>query len=214
MAVGALAPAVATLVKIETGIGTVDAQAYLRQAAEIESQEAAASAASGHPETFIRVRALSLWWEGAAGLDAWIDNRLQGPLALERLDLCGQLRLQTMTRGFLAHFLAGAALASDAVLNQVRLLFPDWRADEAAIGPEAFGADAVDHGVRNYLNALMMDLALADPDQRDADLLRAGQLAQALASFEAFELNLRRDAGFGKRELDRYKRQLAKEPRP
>ncbi|MES3023191.1 MAG: M48 family metalloprotease [Pseudomonadota bacterium] len=213
VAAGALAPAVAALVKIETGIGTVDAGAYLRQAAEVEAQEAAASAAQSHPETFIRARALALWWDGAPTLEAWTFSRLQGPLALERLDLCGQLRLQTLTRSFVAHYLAGTALASDAVLNHVRLLFPDWRADEPANGAEAFGADAVDASVRNYLNALMMDLALADPDQRDAALLRAGQLAQSLGSFEALERNLRRDAGFGKRELDRYKRQLAKEPR-
>ncbi|MGN5476594.1 hypothetical protein ACTMU2_04885 [Cupriavidus basilensis] len=66
----------------------------------------------------------------------------------------------------------------------------------------------VDHSVRNYFNALMMDLALADPDQHDAALLRAGQVAQALGSLDALQGNLRRDAGFGKRELDRYQRQL------
>jgi hypothetical protein len=65
--------------------------------------------------------------------------------------------------------------------------------------------------VRSYLNALMMDLALADPDQRDVALLRAGQVARALGSLDALQLNLRRDAGLGKRDLERYKRQLAEE---
>ncbi|MGT2490940.1 hypothetical protein ACU4GD_11450 [Cupriavidus basilensis] len=67
--------------------------------------------------------------------------------------------------------------------------------------------------VRAYLNALMMDLALADPDQQEAALLRAGRVAQALGSLDALHGNLRRDAGFGKREMDRYNRQLAKEAR-
>ncbi|CAG2144419.1 M48 family metalloprotease [Cupriavidus numazuensis] len=208
VAAGAVAPAVSTLVKVQTGMGSVDAAAYLRQAAEIESGEAGASAAHSHPETFIRARALALWWEGESHLDTWIESRLHGPLSLEKLDLPGQVRLQALTRGFLAHFLAGTPLAGDAVLAQVRMMFPDWRDDEPAIGPEGLGPDVADDSVRGYLNALMMDLSLADPDQQDAALLRAGHVAQALGSLEAFQGNLRRDAGFGKRELDRYQRQL------
>jgi hypothetical protein len=97
------------------------------------------------------------------------------------------------------------------VLAQVRMLFPDWREDEPQSGPEHFGPGLADDGVRGYLNALMLDLALLDPDGQDAALLRAGQLAQSLGSLDALMLNLRRDAGFGKRELDRYKRRLEKE---
>jgi len=211
VAAGGVAPAVAALVKVQTGIGSVDAAAYLRQATEIELHEASASAEYSHPETFVRARALALWWEDATNLDNWIDTRLHGPLALERLDLPGQVRLLALTRGLIAHYLDGAALASDAVLAQVRMLFPDWSDDEAPIGPEKFDSTVADDSVRNYLNALMMDLALADPDQQDSALLRAGRIAQALGSFDALQVNLRRDAGFGKREMDRYKRQLAKE---
>jgi hypothetical protein len=211
VAAGAVGPAVSTLVKVQTGIGTVDPAAYLRQASEIESSEAGASTAHSHPETFIRARALALWWEGAQGLDGWIDSRLHGRLALQQLDLPGQLRLQELTRGFLAYFLGGTELASDAVLAQVRMLFPDWSEQEAVTAPETLGEQEVDDGVRNYLNALMLDIALADADQRDNALLRAGQVARQLGSLDGLLRNLRRDAGFGKRELDRYERQLAKE---
>ena len=89
--------------------------------------------------------------------------------------------------------------------------FPDWRDDEAIIAPDAFGAQLVDDAVRDYLNALMLDLALADVDQREQALLRAGQVAQELGNLDGLRRNLRRDAGFGKREMDRYNRQLAKE---
>jgi len=211
IAAGAVAPAVSALVKINTGMGMVDAAAYLRQAAEIESKEDRRSEAPSHPETFIRARALALWWERAPDLEQWIASRLQGPLDLECLDLPGQLRMQELTRGFLAHFLAGTALASDAVLAQLRMMFPDWQDNEPVIGIEHFGSGTAGDSVRNYLNALMLDVALADPDQRDAALLRAGQLAKTLGSLESLHKNLRRDAGFGKREMDKYKRQLAKE---
>lgn len=211
IAAGAVAPAVSALVKVQTGIAKVDAAAYLRQALEIETHEAGASEAHSHPETFIRARALALWWEGTLELDTWISNRLHGRMSLERLDLPGQMQMHVLTRGFLARYLVGTSLQNDSVLAQLRMMFPDWRDDEPAIELDTFGPAAADDGVRNYLNALMMDIALADPDQQEAALLRAGQLAQTLGSFDALQLNLRRDAGFGKREIDRYKRQLAKE---
>jgi hypothetical protein len=211
IAAGAAAPAVSALVKVSTGMGMVDAAAYLRQAAEIESKEKSSSEALTHPETFVRARALALWWEGAPDLEQWVASRLHGPLGLERLDLIGQMRVQELTRGFLAHYLADTELASDAVLAQLRMMFPDWRGNEPALGLEHFSPQAADDSVRRYLNALMLDLALADPDQRDVALLRAGRVALALDSFEALQQNLRRDAGFGKREMDKYKRQLEKD---
>jgi hypothetical protein len=213
LAAGAVAPAVSTLVKIQTGINSVDAAAYLRQAQEIESQEATASAAHTHPETFIRARALALWWEQTANLDEWIETRLHGPLGLERLDLPGQERLQHLTRGFLAYYLAGTPLASDAVRAELRMLFPDWQEAESVVHPQAFAGDVADDSIRDYLNALMIDLALADPDQQEAALLRAGEVARALGSLDALQNNLRRDVGFSKRDLERYRRQLDAEVR-
>ena len=210
IAAGAIAPAVAGLVKIQTGMANVDAAAYLRQAGEVEAQASSASEAHSHPETFIRARALSLWWESAPELTDWLQVRLHGPLKLERLDLPDQRHLCALTRGFLAYYLAGTELASEAVLAQLRSLFPDWGQYEAPAEIEAFAAGVVDDGVRRYLNALMLDLALADPEKQDAAIARAGNVAQALGSLEDLLVNLRRDAGFGKRELDKFKRQLAK----
>lgn len=210
VAAGGIEPAITGLVKVRTGISTVNAAAYLRQSEEVESLDSSSSKGTSHPETFIRARALDLWWQGAPELDDWIDQRLHGKLSLEKLDLPAQQRLQQLVRGFIAHFLNGTDLASDAVMAQVRLIIPDW-GKETIVEPAVFGAENMDDSIRQLLNALMLDLALADPEQKDEALLRAGQVAQALGSFEALQVNLRRDAGFGKREMDRYKRQLAKE---
>lgn len=210
VAAGGIAPAISALVKIQTGMANVDAAAYLRQAGEIDTGADGASEHHSHPETFIRARALSLWWSHEPELEAWLVQRLNGPLSLERLDLPGQLAVQAITRGLIARYLAGTELASEAVMSQVRLLFPDWRDDQTPLTAAQMGPHVADASVLAYFNALMMDLALADPDQQDAALLRAGYLAQEFGSLEELQVNLRRDAGFGKRELDRFKRQLAK----
>jgi len=211
IACGTVGPAISSLVKVITGIRTVDPEAYLKQAREIESSLKSASDAHSHPETFIRARALELWHGDADVLTQWLLARLHGPLALENLDLPGQLQLQQLTREFLSYYLAGTDLGSDAVLAQIRSMFPDWRDDEPHSGLLAFAPDRVDDGVRDYLNALMLDLVLVDGDQQDAALMRAASIANQLGSMDRFQQNLRRDAGFGRRELDRFKRQLAKE---
>jgi hypothetical protein len=126
----------------------------------------------------MRARALQLWWEGSEELGPWLQQRLQGPLALRGLDLPGQYRLQGMTRGFLAHFFAGTELLSETVKAQIQLMFPDWQQGEPAVAPQAFAAEHADEPVRHYLTALMLDLALADPDQQEPVPLRAGVIAK------------------------------------
>lgn len=209
VATGALEPVVNLLIKTQTGITDPDPLAYLRQAAEVDARDTGASHGDTHPETFIRARALDLWWRHADELDAWLERRLCGVLTLSSLDLAGQERLQAMTRGFLAFFLGDTTLRSDPVIHQVRELFPDWSPDEPPLAPSTFTATAVDGSVREYLNALMLDLALVDDDVREAALRRAVRTAQELGSLDPMLAALRRDAGLGKREIDKLKKAAA-----
>lgn len=208
IAADALASAVSTLVKVQTGVASPDAAAYLRQAAEIDAQVEDRGNATTHPETFVRARALELWWQSADRLDEWIEIKLHGPLSLEALDLTGQVRLQAITRGFMTHFLADTALRSNLVVNQVRELFSDWAPGEPTLVLADLPTKSVDDSVRGYLNALMLDLALIDADVQDAALLRAATIAREIGSWDAFQVNLKRDVRFGKREFDRLKKRL------
>lgn len=206
VAAAAPGPAVSTLLKVQTGMTNPDPAAYLRQAAEVDAGDKQASNMRSHPETFIRARALELWWQGAGQHAEWVQQRLCGTLSLEALDLLDQTRLEQLTRGFLTHFLEEQPLRSELVLNQVRQLFPDWNPDEATLSAQAIVDMKVDDSVRGYLNALMLDLALVDNDVQDAALLRASTLAHVLGSEQALQLNLKRDARLGKRELDKLKK--------
>jgi len=211
LAARALAPAVSVLVKVQTGIANPDPAAYLRQALEVEAASDTGSQGSTHPETFIRARALELWWQGAEELEAWTDRRLRGPLSLSTLDLPRQAQLQAMTRGFLTWFLAGQRWDSAPMCNQVRQLFADWAEGEVATPPESFTVLHVADDVRAYLNALMLDLALVDPEVRDVALERALVAARVLGSEEALLVQLKRDAGMGKREIDRLRKRVKTE---
>lgn len=207
IAAQALEPAISTLVKVHTGIVDPDPAAYLRQAAEIDAQESGVSSGTSHPETFVRARALQLWWQRDEKLDHWLEAKLIGPLTLARLDLPGQVTLQRLTRGFLTHFLSDATTRSELALNQVRALFPDWSEGEAAVPPSEFSG--ADDSLRDYLNALMLDVALVDPDTQDAALARAMVIAGELGSTEGLLINLKRDAKLGKREIDKLRKQAS-----
>ncbi len=108
IAAGDLAPAVAALVKVQTGIGSGRCR---RLPAPGRRSRGARTRPPATPTPIPKPSSARARWRcgGKARriCDAWIERRLQGPLALENLDLPGQLRLQAMTRGFLAHYLAG-----------------------------------------------------------------------------------------------------------
>lgn len=210
LAAGAAAPAVGLLVKVHTGIASVDANAYLEQAREIERSDSGTARGHSHPETFLRAQALDLWWQQHPDAEAWVRRRLQGPLRIESLDLTAQLRLTALTRGFLSHYFSDAGLRSERLLTQAREFFPDWSPDQAAAAAADLGPEAIGDSVRDFLHSVMLDLALSDDDLREAALRRATVVADGLGSRDAFLKRLARDAGLGKRELDKLVRQLPK----
>ena len=199
IAAAAIEPAITVLVKTHTGITDPDPAAYLRQAAEIDAAEGSASAGNTHPETFLRARALDAWWRDEPGFSAWLAARLQGPLALGSLDLPGQVVLATMARDFLSHYLHPPALRSEAALTQVHALFPDWSPAEAA----SLSGKPLDDSLQVFFCALMLDVALADDEARDALLERAATVSGDRGSWNPLQLHLQRDARLGKREIDR-----------
>ena len=185
-------PAVAILVKTMTGMAQVDANSYLRQAAEID-EPGAASRGQSHPEVYLRAQAVDRWWRADADIDDWLDRRIRGPLSLATLDLTRQSRLEAMTRGFFAWLLGDPDLRSDAVITQVKSFFPDWSPDDAPLTTDALAAEWPDNSLKGYLIALACDLAMADADLRDEMLAAAADVARRFDELDLFRQALQRD---------------------
>jgi hypothetical protein len=199
VACGALEPAVGALVKSQTGLAEVSAASYLRQADEICATLAERSGAASHPEIFVRARALRLWCEAhaphdaiangpdaAAAADAWLRRVLEGPLAIDRLDLAGQRRLGALTRRLIGRFLHLPALRSPALLACARQFFPDARPADAP-DPDLRSEIAPAPGVHDYVAAVLLDFAVADRSLDDVPLAQAIVLARELGLPEPFE---------------------------
>lgn len=206
--VGEPGPSISTLVKVQTGIQTVDAAAYLAQARELEAGDQRSSEAYSHPETYLRAQAVDKWAQSDEGLDDWLRRRLQGPLSMAKLDLIEQLRLEILTRSFIARFIAQEAMRSDLVMHQVKRYFPDWSDSEPVADLETITGEVADESVRDYLGFVMLDLALADPDLRDEALLEAARIGRMLGRGEAFLAALKREGGLPKRDVDALARKL------
>ena len=209
VAANAPGPAIATLVKTMTGLMTVDPEAYLRQAAEAES-EAPASQGETHPEIFLRAQALDKWWRGDPEVEAWIEKRIRGPLSLAALDLPRQHEATAITRRFLTRLAADPAADAEATGNMIRRYFPEWRPGEEAIEDAALNGDRIDGSFRDYLVSLSLDVAMADPDSRDAMLTAGARLAASYDGADAFKAALKRDLKFTRAAIDRVFAPLAR----
>ncbi len=199
---GAPGPAISTLVKTMTGLTTIDAAAYLRQAAEAE-KDARASQGETHPEIFLRAQALDKWWRGEPDLEPWIEKRVRGPLSVAALDVERQRKATAITRGFLTRLATDPAADAENAGNLIRRYFPDWTSGEASVDDATLNPERLDGSFRDYLVSLSLDLAMSDPDGRDALLTAGARLAAVYDGADAFRAALKRDLKFTKAAIER-----------
>lgn len=209
LAVGDLAPAVSMLVKVMTGLSSVDPAAYLRQAGELEASKTK-SAGQSHPESFLRARALELWWQGSDTIEDWIAQRLHGPISIESLDLLRQRELTRTTRAFLGHFIAPDCDPEDPVLTQVRRYFPEFTPSLERFDFESIGPEKIDDPTRDYFIALMFDCAMADPELTDELMVMVANTAQSMGAEDQLKTALKRDLKWTKSRTDGLFKRAAK----
>lgn len=210
LAAGGAGPAISTLVKVQTGLHTVDANTYLEQAREVNAREAKPSQEHSHPESFLRAHAVDAWWRADEGLDAWLVRRIEGPLSMQGLDVVAQGRLRDLCRRFIVRVTREPRFSNERTATQARAYFADFSESEPALDLEALRNESIDTSVRDFLCAVLLDFALVDPDIREDALPDAGRLAVAIGAEEQMQAALRRHLGMNKRAVDKLSRQWAK----
>ena len=73
-----------------------------------------------------------LWAEKGDDAEADIARMIEGPLALDRLDLLGQKKVADQTRRLLDHLLSPRWFQSEATLAHARLFFDDFEPGDPA----------------------------------------------------------------------------------
>lgn len=177
VAAGSGAPAVATavcgLLKVATGLASVDPEAYLRQADRIDHRRPGQGRT--HPETVVRAWALRQWDLLGDDAEAAVDRTLAPALDVAALDLADQERLLGLTRDVVAVALGDDRLASGPVRDLAReygVEAPRWDVPPPDLGGPGYTAET-----RRYLAAVLLDLATAAPDGGHDVLEAAAALA-------------------------------------
>lgn len=185
-ATGDLGATVRTLVKAQTGLAEVNADSYLRQAADIFRAGPIKAAQLTHPELYIRARALELWHTRGDDAEPEIERLIQGPLDLQQLDLLAQRSAFDLTAAMLAEILRPDWMRTEANLAHARQFFPDFdtlRTRPIGVAEVLAKADA---SVTDYACFVLLDFATADRDLGDASVAAALVQAKAWGVDERF----------------------------
>lgn len=188
---------IGAVVKVNSGIRSVDPEAYLRQARQILEADPESSRGWTHPELHVRVACIAA--RSSANADELIAGLIEGPDELDRVDLLGQFRLQELTATVLASGLraskrvpdtpdaagAGTDVPSGHEIDTHIGMFP--QAVRTAVADDRGPLDGraledgalTDHepSVRHLCGALLVDIALA-PEGRATGVDRIAPVAQ------------------------------------
>lgn len=176
LACGDISPMVRGLVKLQTGMREVNADSYLRQAREVLGQNPGETKGITHPEAYIRVQALSLWAEDPAAAGEPIRQLIEGSKTVEELDLPGQVRLCHATKILIGELLQPLWFQTPPVLAHARLFFEDFEIRKAEPGePPVFSRD---EKTEEYLNYILLDFSVMDPELEEEPLKEAIRVAQ------------------------------------
>jgi predicted SprT family Zn-dependent metalloprotease len=196
---------VGMLVKIGTGLRTVNAEDYLKQAAEVLSGGSTTSDGVTHPETFIRAHALELWADDPKEADSALESIIEGPFAIGKLDLLRQKKVSSLTRGLLGHFLAARWIRTDTILAHAKQFFDDFdraKSDARTIDELKAALAAGDEPFRDYFCYVLLDFVTSDPDLEDSPLAAALLLARQLELEEPFVAIAGKELRLSKRQFD------------
>jgi Zn-dependent protease with chaperone function len=200
---GDVTAAIATLIKIETGLSEVSAESYLRQADEIFAKGTMATDGISHPEPYIRARALRLWMEQGEDSHAEIERMIEGGLNLNRLDVLTQKRAAKLTGEFLRLLLAPTWFQTETVLAHAKRFIPDF-AVETADGQDREASlksvlESADPTLRDYFCYLMLDFVTVDRDLGDVALSAAIVLSRRLGIDKRFAELSQKELSLGKK---------------
>jgi hypothetical protein len=229
------APVITMMLKLATGLVTVNAESYSRQAEAIFSAEpGATSATPTHPENFIRTRALRLWHERGEAATAAITQMIEGLPNLDRLDLFTQQDLSDLTRAFLQEYLRPGWMRSTLVMALERQYFPDERTREQSPfekrtrdGAADTGSDSSVRGlaepaqlqeaiaglhpdIRTFLGYVLLDFALADPSLEDMPAGRAFEFAGEMQLSNVYDAIYKKELQLNDKKWLQHKQKVQK----
>ncbi|RCS55158.1 hypothetical protein DTL36_02985 [Bremerella cremea] len=203
---------VSSLVKISSGLDSVNAESYLKQAAEIFERESGPSQSLSHPESYIRARAVQLWHNRDVDAETKITDMIQGQPALNELDLLAQRTIEVKTRRMVDSLLAPNWMQTEVMLGHSRRFFDEYAPPAASHSDEALATDLKtdDQLLLDYYCYVLLDFVTVDRDLEECPLAASLILAEHAGIQSRFTEIVRKELKLRKNQLDRIDREKNK----
>ncbi|MCA9063634.1 MAG: hypothetical protein KDA96_11260, partial [Planctomycetaceae bacterium] len=188
-----------TLVKMETGLRQVSAQAYLQQATEVMRSGKVFSEGVTHPEMFIRTYAIQAWDSSGEDSDQEIARIISGGLRLDDMDLLQQQSAFEMTRFLISRMLDPPWMQTTITMELARRFFSDALSDDRSLMDflrERDGsngqtkqcvAELQCEKLRKYFCYVLLDFATIDPELDETALAQGFQIAAEVQLSREFQ---------------------------
>jgi hypothetical protein len=169
---GNYAPIISSLVKLSTGLQSVNADSYIKQAEEVFAADADTKTTGvSHPENFIRARAIWLWHEKRHEAEPIIKQMIEGNINIEELDLFRQQQISTITGHLITLLLQPKWMQSPQTIALGKQYFGNLRLDQVPDKNSLLSQlEKAHNNLRDYLAYVLYDFATADKTLEDVPL--------------------------------------------
>lgn len=177
------------LVKMETGLSTVNAESYLRQALDIINVDDESTLNHSHPESYIRSLAIKWRHEGIDDYFERLEKLIIGKLNIDRLDIFQQQDLHDWTRELLLLILKPNWMATSSTLTLAQQYFQDFNRKQTGKTLSDFQKkmESVETNVKSYFAYVLLDFARVDREMENLPLGYTLEIAEMIGLREVYE---------------------------
>lgn len=207
------APIISSLVKISTGLPSVNADSYIKQAEEIFSADADTKTSGvSHPENFIRARAIWLWHSKGYEADPIIKQMIEGNVNLEELDIFRQHQIASITEQVIQLLLLPKWMQTPQTIALGKQYFGNLQLNNE---PDKSGlvtqVENVHNNLRDYLAYVLYDFSTVDKALEDMPLGYCFFLADEFKLDKAFSNAVKKERKLTDKKVSLLKKQTLAE---
>jgi hypothetical protein len=200
-------------VKISTGLTSVNADSYIKQAEEIFSADADTKASGvSHPENFIRARAIWLWHSKGNEAEPIIKQMIEGNVNLDELDIFRQHQIASITEELIQLLLQPKWMQTSQTIALGKQYFGELQLNkESDKSGLATQVENVHNNLRDYLAYILYDFSTADKALEDLPLGYCFFLADEFKLDKAFANAVKKERKLTDKKVSVLKKQTLAE---
>jgi hypothetical protein len=204
---------ISSLVKISTGLTSVNADSYIKQAEEIFSADADTKASGvSHPENFIRARAIWLWHSKGNEAEPFIKQMIEGNVNLDELDIFRQHQIASITEELIQLLLQPKWMQTSQTISLGKQYFGELQLNkESDKSGLATQVENVHNNLRDYLAYILYDFSTADKALEDLPLGYCFFLADEFKLDKAFANAVKKERKLTDKKVSVLKKQTLAE---